>query len=565
MRYLITIFIKRLPRERFKSLSVSALAFALVFLINVLGGVKAQMEAEYEYVMENHPIHIVVSDGDGIATDGLEIGANYIDQFTDPEAFWSLSGLVKDVRFKRTLDIIGEPSAPESAMMYGVAKEAVQEDGTLLLYMHDGTENADGSDNVSDYIVNATVTYFNRYDRSIFTGEDRTRAESNANTVVISEDLLKWTEYYSEWDMRVIPFFILRQTGFRESDTQRTMFALLVAGTVSGAGSNIIISSEATAASAAARAGGHVVIREITSGDVLLRQITEHVFMFSGKEITGQVIGISSVEADERLASESGASVLFYGGYDERLFESGEYVCVVSEDMLRRAEDGLLRIDVCSKFFFDQSGAIEAELRVAGVVTGTESGMVFVPYQTASELGMLSDGQPPHTELLRATLADNKDLLLLKDTAARTFSRVGIFFNPRYHAMTIFDSDFYDKTEALMQTIFFIDITTPFVYALSVCVGFVASFLLTRRRKAEFAVMRSIGVNKRDIFAGALFEQFSLCLLGTAAGSAVYSLTWGGILAGESLIFLGCYTLGAAVSALRAAGTDVLKILRDKE
>jgi ABC-type antimicrobial peptide transport system permease subunit len=164
-----------------------------------------------------------------------------------------------------------------------------------------------------------------------------------------------------------------------------------------------------------------------------------------------------------------------------------------------------------------------------------------------------------------ARLADNLELVDFKQTAVRTFKDVGTFFNVQVFSMTIYDSVFYEITEALMQTIFFIDIATPFIYFIAVCVGFIASFLLTRRRKGEFAMMRSVGVSKAGIFMGALFEQTMLCAVGVALGCFLFTLTWDYVFIERPLIFLGCYMLGAAVSAARAAGTDVLRLLRDKE
>ena len=154
---------------------------------------------------------------------------------------------------------------------------------------------------------------------------------------------------------------------------------------------------------------------------------------------------------------------------------------------------------------------------------------------------------------------------MFKELATRTFTRVGIYFNPQVFAMTIYDAEFYDITEAFSQTIFFIDIATPFVYVLAVCVGFIASFLLTRRKIGEFAIMRSVGVNKMGIFFGTFLEQALLCAVGAALGSLLFTMTWGYVFITQPLIFLACYMLGVLVSAAKAAGTDVLRLLRDKE
>jgi hypothetical protein len=127
MLFLIKYFFKRLPREGFKSLSVPALALTLVYLINVLGGILTRMEAEYEWVMEHLPIIIEVSDGDGAATDGLEIGDGYVRQFLEPDAFWSLHGYVDNVLMKRTLDILDETERTLDVVMTSLSSEGLME------------------------------------------------------------------------------------------------------------------------------------------------------------------------------------------------------------------------------------------------------------------------------------------------------------------------------------------------------------------------------------------------------------------------------------------------------
>jgi len=62
-----------------------------------------------------------------------------------------------------------------------------------------------------------------------------------------------------------------------------------------------------------------------------------------------------------------------------------------------------------------------------------------------------------------------------------------------------------------------------------------------------------------------LLEQTLLCVVGAALGCVLFRLTWGHVFIERALIFIGCYMLGAAISAVRAAGTDVLRLLRDKE
>jgi hypothetical protein len=550
MLYILRYFIKRIPREGFKSLSVPALAFTMVFLINVLGGIRERMAAEYAYVMDHHPIHIVVSDGDGIAQDGLEIGERYIDQFTDPEALWSLYEYVDNVRLRRTLDILEESSSHESALLIGISDWILTNDGMITFFMPEREDGGIKRGTVDFFYEDMSVDMLNLYREGGWT-----------SYVFLSEDI---ADALGDGGLN-ISIAIPRGPNIRMIEIQEDW--VQPTGKISGAGSNFILMDHDFIA---------LLVRISTpfTSEILTPSydivIDGKVYQYSWHNISvkmtlptdAQLIGISTIQSEE-IFTENGAAIRFYDGYDEGVFASDEYICVVSEDMLGRVADGILSMTVRSRTGLMQP--VGTELKVVGTVAGTDESVVYAPFKVVNALGSESDSHPPYTEILRATLADNRELILFKDTAIRSFSRVGVFFNVRHHAMTIFDAEFYDKTEALMQTIFFIEITTPFVYVISVCLGFVASFLLTRRRKAEFANMRSVGVNKRVIFAGALFEQFALCIVGVATGCALYSAVWGDISYEQSAVFLLCYTLGAAFSAMRAAGTDVLKILREKE
>jgi len=301
--------------------------------------------------------------------------------------------------------------------------------------------------------------------------------------------------------------------------------------------------------------------REITYNNFL------HVLNLIQKTpLVGELIGITPPAAQDVVGGSDSWEIDFFEGYDGSVFASNEYVCVVSEELSGLVKDGVLHVDLLSRATVHAS-TVEAELKVIGKVAGDESAnaIALAPFRTVTELAAGSDGMPPLTELLQATIADNRELDAFKENAMRVYKDVGVFFNEQTFSMIIYDSEFYDITEALQQTIFFIDIATPFVYIISISIGFVASYLLIRRRKAEFAMMRSIGVNRKSIFAGALFEQTVLCATGVAAGCALFTLTWDYIFIRQPLIFFACYVLGATISAANAAGTDVLKLLRDKE
>jgi len=277
---------------------------------------------------------------------------------------------------------------------------------------------------------------------------------------------------------------------------------------------------------------------------------------------TGNLIGISSTAADEMLNPLIGSYIDFFDGYDESIFRSGEYVCVVNETVFSGLDSDAPVLPVAVQAA--DGKYVSAELRVVGIVYGTGN-TVYCPFWTAAELGYKSDGEQTYTEVMNAFISDNRLIDEFKAAARGHFVTAGVIDNKRPFALMIFDGLFNDIVKNLRQNIRLIDIATPFIYSLSVCIGFVASFLLTRRRKPEFAIMRSIGISKQDVFFGALAEQIVLCLAGAAAGFLLTFIFLGYAMPVPPVLFTACYVLGCAFSAIRAAGADVLILLARRE
>ena len=96
--------------------------------------------------------------------------------------------------------------------------------------------------------------------------------------------------------------------------------------------------------------------------------------------------------------------------------------------------------------------------------------------------------------------------------------------------------------------------------------GFAASFLFMRSRRAEFAVMRSLGTSRAQVFLMAFAEQLSLTLLGMLPGFLAYGL-WRGAPrnVGTACIYLACHMAGMAAATLLIMRTNVMEALGAKE
>jgi len=381
----------------------------------------------------------------------------------------------------------------------------------------------------------------------------------------------------------------------------------------------------------------------------------------SGNQENINLVGITSISADENLAPDTGAVIEFFGGYDDSIFKADDFVCVISKDLISLSKNGKITISSTIKMqdvyetFIDpelnpgvtvgepvlneyrgtmkypvtieyerhyginifsstvELGQIEMNeedshfpeygedsftytmyvthiggtdfatvevtaVRVPGeiitnelslTIVGTMSGgginTIYSPFGVVTALIEEFDGVAVYSELLSMTIADNRRLSEFKETASLNFSRVRPIHSTMPIAMTIYDSTFYETIEPLLQNTILVDIAIPIVYVIAVCVGFLAATLLTRQRKSEFAVMRSVGIHRRDVFTGVFSEQLILSLSGAVLGCALTVLIFREISIERPAVLLGCYLIGTIFAAARVAGTNVLKVMKDKE
>ena len=111
-------------------------------------------------------------------------------------------------------------------------------------------------------------------------------------------------------------------------------------------------------------------------------------------------------------------------------------------------------------------------------------------------------------------------------------------------------------------------ILQPLLLVLMGGISFFAGFLVNRRRKREFAVMRCLGMRRGAIFGQVLGEQLALGLAGGALGLCAALATGlevrsGGLAFSGAVI--GMFLLGAAVCAGVAASGSVMKLMKTEE
>lgn len=165
-------------------------------------------------------------------------------------------------------------------------------------------------------------------------------------------------------------------------------------------------------------------------------------------------------------------------------------------------------------------------------------------------------------------LTNTRELAAFKDKLDELgFSTVGKISRQRIF-LVIEDQTLTETVNNLNRHISYMEIVYNAMYALSIGIGFVVSYLLTKTRRSEFAVMRSTGAGAFRTFVVFFTEQAVLCLVGTLLGAAVSLLMPGGMHALRLYAIMGyalCYWLGSAVSVAMMNRVNVLSILSAKE
>lgn len=162
---------------------------------------------------------------------------------------------------------------------------------------------------------------------------------------------------------------------------------------------------------------------------------------------------------------------------------------------------------------------------------------------------------------------DPRDLDSLRDYLEENrYSQVGVIRSNRL-AVVIEDKALADGLLSIRQHLSFLNLIIPIVLVLAGLIGFILSYLLTRNRLPEFAVMRSLGAKKLEVYLSFFLEQFFLLLIGFLPVAVVLLLRpeWLPAAGHNFVIFLAVYTLGIVIAIGMMGRSKVLDILFTKE
>ncbi len=279
----------------------------------------------------------------------------------------------------------------------------------------------------------------------------------------------------------------------------------------------------------------------------------------------GTVVGLTYLPDRE----EFGYKFQMLPGYTEEVFFGDDLVCVVPKKVYENLKN---------KYTMVFHGLEEMDDPISYTVAGIHEGVTedfYCSYKSYNE-NFSRDEFNIYSfkfSLKNAKYSDNVSSILkryfIEPSIAGAVKREQNELKLMYeYSFVMPKGNLDDVVKPIESDIHKLKIVEPFLFILSIATGFVVSFLSTRNRKAEFAIMRSLGTSRGLVFFEAFIEQFILCIIGIALGIAIFFVMYGSdaiLVMWKIYVFFALYMFATAISALYVARLNVMKIMKAKE
>lgn len=266
---------------------------------------------------------------------------------------------------------------------------------------------------------------------------------------------------------------------------------------------------------------------------------------------------ILSIDSDPALSKAEGVGVRFFDGYDEELLKGQEQICLVPSNML--TENGYITIT-------DDSGE-SMRLKVIGTITNGPKNAIYCPFfMSTTEGGSVAF----LTDSCSFDIRNNQNLDESKEYIYEWFIKPSINnqIDGSSFGVLVHDETYRENISEIHANLSMLRLFLPILIVICGFIGFFASFLATRGRIKEFAVMRCIGMTKSKIFGLVMTELSILALTGLVLGII------GGILLEKKIqigalfnaaLMTAVFLLGSVIAVIRIIGINVMKLMKAEE
>lgn len=277
------------------------------------------------------------------------------------------------------------------------------------------------------------------------------------------------------------------------------------------------------------------------------------------------MVGITSADAAKDQPSQFNDLIEWEEGYDESIFQTDQFVCIVPS--YYEGPEDVVTLDI------DRSNGkvLTRTFQIVGRFSEENNYNMYCPYATAEEI-YLSLSKPKELELISGKLINNDDLEKFKEAAAEWFATPNPMGEPTpwdnpfgYEsyplAMDIDDSQLAGLMKEMEQSILINQIAAALVFALSAGAGFLTGFLVIRARKREIGLMRTLGTSNITVCMELEMEQVLCVAAGVILGGS-YAL-WEPL--GQLCIFAGVYIAGLTAALLVFTRANLLATMKEDE
>ena len=294
----------------------------------------------------------------------------------------------------------------------------------------------------------------------------------------------------------------------------------------------------------------------------------------------GKFIFTNDLDDSPEFLFSGGAETRWLEGVEREDFNSGEQIgYVVSTDFL--AENNLALGDSIRVYYYaDRSmdgrdnvtGTVDAPIVGSYVKQGKLSNLYFPMGALRNLTALPLSPEDEGYEALRYQIYNSVGFALKEPAqiwnfkqqlADASFAQAGTQRGARTY-LVLEDRTLLTLVGNLKQQMRFAELLYPLLYALALGCGLLSSFLITRSRQRELAVMRAVGAKKGRAFAALFLELALLTLLGAGLGLA---LGWRSPRLG--FVLTGAYVLlslaGGALALLRMNRGAAMAMLHEEE
>ena len=266
---------------------------------------------------------------------------------------------------------------------------------------------------------------------------------------------------------------------------------------------------------------------------------------------------ILTLDSDPALNPVEGAVVEFYEGWTEEVFRGREQVCLVPSGM--ETDNGLLSIS---------EGQNEAvSFKIIGTITEGPSNTIYCPYfmpwTEGTSDAFLADS-------CSFDIQDNRKLEESKTEIYQWFvqPKLSNQIDGLVFGVLVQDETFQKTLNEIQENLSMLRLLQPVLLVMCGCIGFFASYLATRGRTKEFAVMRCIGMSRSRVFGLVMIELALLSIFGALFGIIVGFLVEGSLSLSaliKAVLITGFFILGSSIAAFRITGVNIMKLMKAED